>query len=431
MHGNNQNPVSLIDMMAKLLIELNFTDEVKEVGYEEGSFHEKPDFEVANDIMRLYNESLYSVAIPEHLRSHRDDIEDIFADNFAETVEKKMGGYGAKEANIKEMLNKVKEIESDLQNSSLLEGYLVDVIKKETGYDDQMMEDLFGFTPNSLLHSAMEDSGQNPADSLYAFSETINKESRYNLKDEFNKIKDTDLSIRNLQMNVENTNRGDTGEPMKLNRDRKYLYAYVYNQAVQRGIPFPGIVAAQASLESSHGTSELARETNNLFGIKKWKDNQQSKNFATKEDYGGEKQVSEKSDFVVYNSIGDSLDGYIDFIQNNPRQASALEAKTSEEYAQKLQDNTYATDENYAKKIIKIRNDYLPTAQEYLTKPQEERTFFQEDTLQRNGQTKEIIKGLEGIGSFGHTIDNLLDMYYTPQRVKTQKAINDTLRGNR
>ena len=170
-------------------------------------------------------------------------------------------------------------------------------------------------------------------------------------------------------MNVQDTTRADTGDKMKLNHDRKYLYAYIYNQAVKRGIPFPDIVAAQGSQESGHGTSGLARETNNLFGIKKWRDDQQFKNMPTKEDYGGEKEVSERADFVVYNSIGAALDGYIDFIANNPRQASALEAKTSEEYAQRLQDNVYATDRDYAQSIIGMRNDYLPFAQDYLTNP--------------------------------------------------------------
>lgn len=338
MHGNNQNPVSLIDTMAKLLIELNFTDEVKEVGYEEGSFHEKPDFEVANDIMRLYNESLYSVAIPEHLRSHREDIEDIFADNFAETVEKKMGGYGVKEANIKEMLNKVKEIESDLQNSFLLEGYLVDVIKKEKGYDDQMMEDLFGYRvdPSSpVLSSIMENSGQSVADSL-------------------NVLKDTSAWMESKFEPYITQESGGPGKGLyqfekgpKMGGETAIgRYKNYYNEVLKQ--PIPEEMKRYINQENPDFTDFPAWVQTELF----YADKQQDPKFILSELGSGELPM--KDAYIKHHYRGDETD------------------RISKQYDREM--------EGFQRKV---------------------------------------------------EIDNLLDMYYTPQRVKMQKAINDTLRGNR
>lgn len=342
MHRNNQNPVSLIDTMAKLLIDLNFTDEVKETGYEEGSFHETPDFEVANEIMRLYNESLYSVAIPEHLRSHREDIEDIFADNFAETVEKKMGGYGAKEANIKEMLNKVKEIESDLQNSFLLEGYLVDVIKKEKGYDDQMMEDLFGYRvdPSSpVLSSIMENSGQSVADSL-------------------NVLKDASAWM-----------------------ESKFK---PYAKQEKRG----GGQGVGGGLYQFEKGPKMGGET--AIG--------QYKNYYKK---------------VLKQPIPEKMKQYIN--QENPDFADfPAWVQTELFYADKQQDPRFT--------LSKLGSGELPMKDAYI-----KHHYRGDETDRISGQYDREMKDFQGKVE----IDNLLDMYYTPQRVKTQKAINDTLRGNR
>ena len=334
MNGNNQNPVSLIDTMAKLLIDLNFTDEVKEVGYEEGSFHEKPDFEVANDIMRLYNESLYSVAIPEHLRSHREDIEDIFADNFAETVEKKMGGYGVKEANIKEMLNKVKEIESDLQNSFLLEGYLVDVIKKEKGYDDQMMEDLFGYRSTN--------------------KESTNKEKVLNY-----------LKTKNL--------------------NKESISAFMGNIDIETGGSFDF-------------QQEQIGVQNGAYGLFQFEPNVHLDNY---QEYLKENNM--KDDYKS------QIDYVIDSIYGKEREFLGYGHAKDIREALDSRDISEAT--------ISIMEDFLKPG-----KPHEERRWK---------SAYESAEENVGPGKVPYTIDNLLDMYYTPQRVKMQKAINDTLRGNR
>ena len=179
----------------------------------------------------------------------------------------------------------------------------------------------------------------------------------FNLKNNFSKLKNKDTTVKNLDMDVKKIKNAE-GKDMLLNNDRAYLYSYVYNLAKKENLPFPEIVASQAALESGHGTSYLARETNNILGVKKWKgSNQKTKNMPTKEIYGKD-EVIENADFVIYNSIKDSIKGYAAFLNSTLERQQAYKAKSPEEYIKLLKKQNYATDPDYVKKVLKIRDTY-------------------------------------------------------------------------
>jgi flagellar protein FlgJ len=59
--------------------------------------------------------------------------------------------------------------------------------------------------------------------------------------------------------------------------------------------------------------------------------------------------------FRAYQSIEESFEDYVNFIQSNPRYQSALEkAADPEQYLEEIQKSGYATDPDYARKIHSI-----------------------------------------------------------------------------
>jgi flagellar protein FlgJ len=123
-------------------------------------------------------------------------------------------------------------------------------------------------------------------------------------------------------------------------------------QACQRktGIP-ASITLAQAALESSWGSRALG---NNLFGIKadrSWTGPTIS--FRTTEHLGG-KDVVLTDKFRAYASYAESMVDHAQFLLKNPRYAACFKETTGAGWARALQAAGYATDPDYAKKLIDI-----------------------------------------------------------------------------
>ena len=123
----------------------------------------------------------------------------------------------------------------------------------------------------------------------------------------------------------------------------------VQNQ-VDYGIP-ASIIMAQALLESAAGTSELAVNARNHFGIK-----------CTSEWFGGVYYYDDDSKgecFRQYANAAESFKDHALFLQR-PRYATCFEIAIEdyEGWAYRLKACGYATDKNYAPKLIKIIEDY-------------------------------------------------------------------------
>lgn len=117
------------------------------------------------------------------------------------------------------------------------------------------------------------------------------------------------------------------------------------------------ISIAQAILESDWGNSELSSVYNNLYGMK-GDSLENTVLLSTKEFYNGE-WVTVQADFKVYDSWASSVQDHALLIANgtswNANQyATVLQAKTYREAAQALQDCGYATDPDYANKLIAV-----------------------------------------------------------------------------
>lgn len=130
---------------------------------------------------------------------------------------------------------------------------------------------------------------------------------------------------------------------------------------VKRNIPsntkiLPSIIVAQAILESARGTSELARHANNLFGIK-GNYNGSSYSVNTKEFLSG-RWTTVKAAFKKYPSYRESISDHGSFFTSTSwrtkNYASVLNATDYKTQARALQSSGYATDPQYANKLINL-----------------------------------------------------------------------------
>lgn len=121
----------------------------------------------------------------------------------------------------------------------------------------------------------------------------------------------------------------------------------------------PSVLIAQAALESNWGESELSQQSNNYFGIKGKSSGEQ---YATKE-FTQDKWQNVQASFRTYDSISDSVNDYAKLIKNGTSwnanlYSSVITAEHYKDAAFALQKAGYATDPNYANKLIQIIEQY-------------------------------------------------------------------------
>jgi flagellum-specific peptidoglycan hydrolase FlgJ len=127
-----------------------------------------------------------------------------------------------------------------------------------------------------------------------------------------------------------------------------------------------GVIAAQAALESAWGQSDLARQANNLFGIKtgkSWKGpwlEMQTLEY----DSNGEPYILRQK-WRAYSSYEECIRDYLNIINTKPWFASAVEAAKKHDakgylYGLLPGENKpgWATDPRYAEKVWRIYETY-------------------------------------------------------------------------
>nr|WP_175579004.1 flagellar assembly peptidoglycan hydrolase FlgJ [Chimaeribacter arupi] len=144
---------------------------------------------------------------------------------------------------------------------------------------------------------------------------------------------------------------GDSGEFVS----RLSLPAQMASQ--ESGIPHQ-LIMAQAALESGWGQREIPTKDGtpsyNLFGIKagsSW-DGPTTDITTTEYENGAAKKI--KATFRVYGSYVEAISDYVRLLTNNPRYANVAAADTPEQAAHALQKAGYATDPNYASKLVSV-----------------------------------------------------------------------------
>jgi len=119
------------------------------------------------------------------------------------------------------------------------------------------------------------------------------------------------------------------------------------------------LLVAQAALETGWGRHTMkfddGRSSFNLFGIKAGSDWRGAALHKASLEYSDGHLQSEVSRFRAYASPAQSLADYVDFIQSNPRYRAALaQVGDDQAYIRAIHKAGYATDPNYADKVIGI-----------------------------------------------------------------------------
>lgn len=157
---------------------------------------------------------------------------------------------------------------------------------------------------------------------------------------------DTELS-NNLETAI-HTNFINEIAPLAQNAQKKYHV-------------LSSITLGQACLESDWGQSGLSQKYHNLFGIKAY-GNVPTIKLDTQEYENGE-WITIKGEFRVYDSYAASVNGHSELFTEgttwNPNQyESVLKAKDYITAAKAVQSSGYATDPDYADKLIAIIQKY-------------------------------------------------------------------------
>lgn len=117
------------------------------------------------------------------------------------------------------------------------------------------------------------------------------------------------------------------------------------------GIP-AGFTVAQAALESAWGGSQLARMAKNLFSVKADRGWHGPVYMHDSSEVVNGNRVMLPANWRLYSTWQECIDDRSNFFRSNPRYAHCFEQKTGEGWAKAVQAAGYATDPDYAHKII-------------------------------------------------------------------------------
>lgn len=117
----------------------------------------------------------------------------------------------------------------------------------------------------------------------------------------------------------------------------------------------PSVVAAQAALESSWGTSRLSTQGYNLFGVK-GSYNGSSVVMQTQEDLGGGNMIWINASFAKYPDWNVSIAEHGKLVGQTPRYRSAVGLRDPRAQITAIWSSGYATDSAYVSKIMSVIN---------------------------------------------------------------------------
>lgn len=136
------------------------------------------------------------------------------------------------------------------------------------------------------------------------------------------------------------------------------LYPAALSAAEKLGID-PKALLAQAAIETGWGQHMIhntsGQNTHNLFGIKADRRWQGDRAMVDTIEFDQGVAATKKAPFRVYNSFADSMQDYVSFVQQNSRYEDAVkQSQSPQNYFSELQKAGYATDPNYADKVISV-----------------------------------------------------------------------------
>ncbi|MGC9459985.1 flagellar assembly peptidoglycan hydrolase FlgJ [Vibrio genomosp. F10] len=138
----------------------------------------------------------------------------------------------------------------------------------------------------------------------------------------------------------------------------KSMQPYANQAAKALGVD-SSLLLAQAALETGWGQKVVQNSrgsSNNLFNIKADRSWLGDKVATQTLEYHDNVPVKEQAAFRSYDSYQDSFNDYVRFLNQNPRYSTALQQTgSSEEFIHGIHKAGYATDPEYANKILRVK----------------------------------------------------------------------------
>ena len=140
------------------------------------------------------------------------------------------------------------------------------------------------------------------------------------------------------------------------------VYYYALLDEEDTAVP-ASVTVVQAVLESGYGQSvpvdrATGRYSYNLFGIKGIGPAGTVQDYSWEENSATGKWEKVLAQFKAYASFADSIKGHSQFLLENKRYALAFKTKTAQEFAKAIAEAGYATDSNYAAKLIALMAEW-------------------------------------------------------------------------
>ena len=229
--------------------------------------------------------------------------------------------------------------------------------------DDKASKVKKGSQHNSLIEKMLADKNQIKPDIDIPFAG--NYQPQHNINNQVNSaasqfiIRDVDKRANKVSGQSESVNNSATISNHSFDEPKDFVTALIEPaQKVQKtlGVPFE-VVIAQAALETGWGQKMIKDQdgasSNNLFNIKA--DSRWAGDKITKDTLEFEQgaMIKKSEPFRTYQSLTDSVDDYINFLSTSERYQDALQDSGNvEHFLQGLQKAGYATDPQYADKIL-------------------------------------------------------------------------------
>ncbi len=138
----------------------------------------------------------------------------------------------------------------------------------------------------------------------------------------------------------------------------KSLRPYAEQAARALGVE-PSLLIAQAALETGWGQKVIGNargSSNNLFNIKADRSWQGDRMATQTLEYHDNVPVKETAAFRSYDSVQQSFEDYVNFLNRNPRYHTTLQQSgNSEQFIRGIHNAGYATDPNYADKVLSVQ----------------------------------------------------------------------------
>lgn len=171
----------------------------------------------------------------------------------------------------------------------------------------------------------------------------------------------------------------------------EHIAPIIQREGFSRGYSIVSTTISQAIIEGACGTSKLARDYHNHFGLKcgsKWRG--KSVNMKTKEEYTPGTLTDIRDNFRAYDTDIEGVEGYYDFISTS-RYANLRDAKTARQFAEYLKADGYATSSSYV-------NTLCNTVAKYGLERYDEKNLHVTYFDKYEGDTDSIVEALTSLG---------------------------------